>query len=846
VGLPSERTARLPGVRSSSRRALTAAAFAGVAGLALAPGLAFADETTPAATGSAANTVATADDQASSVEGVEVTGARRIQADSPKYVAPLVDTPQTITVVPKAVIEAQNLLTLRDILSTVPGITFGAGEGGSGYGDSINLRGYSASSDITVDGVRDSAQYSRSDPFNLQQLEVVNGANSVFAGAGSLGGSINLVSKTPEAKNENLVQAGVGTDNYYRATVDLNRLLTDNIAVRLNAMGHENDAPGRDVEDYRRWGVAPSITFGLTGPTQLTLSYFHQTDNNIPQYGVPFIFSPYMRANFPAYVLPGVDNSNYYGYANIDRQQSGVDLYTAKFDHTFSDNWSFHDLARGQSVVQLSVVDAPQGTFCLPNGINPQTGVACAPANTFAPSGPRGTYRHTLNTLLYNESDLSGKFNTGQLQHSLTVGVALTRETYHLNNGNMERNADGSSTGIAQAPGAPGAVVSITNPSANYTGPINFIQGGGGAPSATATTAASGGQVGSRDNEAAYLFDDIKVTDWFSVNGGVRYEHNEGSNTTSYYTYAGYLPATDGGIGFGPKSAGAPGGVFSGKGAPADNSDDLVSYRVGLVFKPSANSSIYLAYGNTETPSQSSVNGACVATTASNTCDVAPEKGQNLELGGKWDTMDGKLSLTASVFRNQRTNYKIANPDPTLPDQTLDGQSRVTGVALGASGKITDKWSIFTNYTYLDSLVVRGVPQACLQAVIPTASQAGCATAAATDATGKPLTATPKNSGSIWTTYNLVRHLQVGYGLTYSGDYVAVNAVGRGNPVYSVPGYVIHKAMISYEFNHDMSLQLNVNNLFDKSYYNRVRTSTAGWATPGDTRNATLTLNYRF
>ena len=116
-------------------------------------------------------------------------------AGSVKYTAPLLNTPQTITVIPEQVIKDQNLLSLRDILSTVPGITFGAGEGGGGYGDSVTLRGYAASSDITVDGLRDSAQYTRSDPFNTEQVEVVNGANSVYSGAGSVGGNINLVSK---------------------------------------------------------------------------------------------------------------------------------------------------------------------------------------------------------------------------------------------------------------------------------------------------------------------------------------------------------------------------------------------------------------------------------------------------------------------------------------------------------------------------------------------------------------------------------------------------------------------------------------------------------------------------
>jgi len=175
------------------------------------------------------------------------------KAESPKYVRPLLDTPQTITVIGNQTIQKQNLLTLRDVLSTIPGITFGAGEGGGGYGDSINLRGQSANTDISIDGVRDSAQYSRTDPFNVEQIEVTNGSNSVFGGSGAIGGNINIVTKRPKGYDETLVQAGVGTSDYYRATIDSNVRASDFIAVRLNAMYHENDVPARNVDRYKRW-----------------------------------------------------------------------------------------------------------------------------------------------------------------------------------------------------------------------------------------------------------------------------------------------------------------------------------------------------------------------------------------------------------------------------------------------------------------------------------------------------------------------------------------------------------------------------------------------------------------
>ncbi len=192
-----------------------------------------------------------------SQDSIVVTGATYAdELVNPKNIAPIIDTPQTITIISDQTIKKQNLLTLRDVLSTVPGITFGAGEGGGGYGDSINLRGYSANNDITQDGVRDSAQYSRTDPFNTQQVEVYNGANSVYNGSGSVGGTINLVSKTPQQSDLTIVEAGIGTDDYYRATIDSNQRVSDFIGVRLNAMIHRNDVPGRDVERFERWGVA--------------------------------------------------------------------------------------------------------------------------------------------------------------------------------------------------------------------------------------------------------------------------------------------------------------------------------------------------------------------------------------------------------------------------------------------------------------------------------------------------------------------------------------------------------------------------------------------------------------
>src|SRR5690242_6313449 len=207
----------------------------GAVGFLSSPALAAPDEADGNGTGTAQTDV----EQRSN--DVLVRGARQQQrVESPKATSVLLDTPQTVTVISDQTLRKQNLLTLRDALQTIPGITFGAGEGGGGYGDNINLRGYSASNDITIDGIRDSAQYSRTDPFNLQQIEIYNGANSVFNGSGSVGGTINLVTKAPRLENLTILQGSLGTDAYYRGALDSNWRVSPLVAVRLNAMVHHN------------------------------------------------------------------------------------------------------------------------------------------------------------------------------------------------------------------------------------------------------------------------------------------------------------------------------------------------------------------------------------------------------------------------------------------------------------------------------------------------------------------------------------------------------------------------------------------------------------------------------
>ncbi len=770
---------------------------------------------------------------------------------SAKSTASLLDTPQTITIIDNVTLQKQNLLTLRDALSTLPGITFGAGEGGGGFGDSINLRGYAANTDITVDGVRDSAQYSRTETFDLQQIEVYNGANSVFNGSGSVGGTINLVQKLPQAKSLTVISPSIGTDDYYRATVDSNIRVNDLVAFRLNAVYHKNDVPGRDVERFKRWGVAPAVTFGIDSQTRFTLMYLYQHDDNVPQYGVPYFAAAGGKPD-------GVPYSGYFGYRNIDEQKQTINQLTAIFEHDFSDHVSIRNLTRYENIRQLTIVDPPQaGGYALSgqciSATPANTGISRAaadgsctiniaasgqpainvnvPQGYYLPGGPRGNLRDTRNQLGYDQLDLRANFGTGPLQNELVLGAAATWEHYDLDTGRIFLNADGSNSfAITGLP-----LINIADPSHVVQGPAGHIYGSN-VYTGPVNYARSNRSVGEHEDYAAYLFDTSKIGEHFEVNFGVRWEHSTGDFTAFNYN-------TTPGARFGAVSS-----IL-----PQHNAENLFSYRVGGVFKPTKAVSLYIAYGNSKTPSITTVNGGCTtgtfgSATFVNFCDVQPEKAKNYEIGGKADLFHHRLQLTAALFRNERSNFRVASNDPSLGNvaiQVPDGRSRVDGLALGASGNLTRAWTIFANYTYLKSKVLNGLPERCV--ANPTNPNDGClAIYNAAPERGGPIQQTPKHSGSLFTTYTLPFGLQLGYGLTYQGSFAIVT-----DPGHKINGHyprsddwLTQRLFASYPVTPRLTAQVNVQNFANEHYYTSIRNN--GWAVPGALRSATFSLYYNF
>ncbi len=273
-----------------------------------------------------------------SLPEIDVTGESLYQADalsSPKYTGSLLTTPQSAQIITPQVREDEDDTSLRDSLRNVSGISIGAGEG-SYQGDNFSIRGFNARSDIFVDSMRDFGSYFR-DPFNTENIEVLKGPSSTEFGRGSTGGAVNMVSKTPELEGFTAGSVAYGTDNTHRGTLDIDQPIPElqGSAFRLNLMGDQSNVTDRNDVSYSRWGIAPSLAFGLDTPTRIILSYFHQEEDDNPDYGIPWV------NDRPAPVA----RNTFYGFTN-DYFKANVNVGTIIFEHDFNDDVTLHEQLR--------------------------------------------------------------------------------------------------------------------------------------------------------------------------------------------------------------------------------------------------------------------------------------------------------------------------------------------------------------------------------------------------------------------------------------------------------------------------------------------------------------------
>lgn len=675
-------------------------------------------------------------------ESVEVTAPLALPA-SPKYTQPLRDIPQSITVIPRAVIEQQNATTLRDVLRNVPGVTIQAGEGGVPAGDNLTIRGFSARTDIFVDGVRDFGGYSR-DPYNLEQVEVTKGPASSLSGRGSTGGSVNLVTKTPAVDESRALTVGGGTDARRRGTLDLNQPLGSSAALRVNGIFTDGDVARRDAVANRRWGISPALTLGLGGHTRATLLYSHLDQDNLPDYGIPWVPATAAGGPLDAYVgmAPPVDSSNFYGLTARDYEKTKTDMATLSVEHDAGQHLTLRNQLRWGRNDRDSVITAPR--FASP-----------ASPTLYTQINRQLQSRDMTDAILSNQTSATARFETGGAAHALVAGVDIGFED--------------SVNYLRTGPTAPLADLYDPNPSDPYPGGV------------ARTGAVNDGEA---TGVGAYALDTVNLGSHVELSGSLRFDWFD--------------------VDYGSKDA--AGGVTS-----FGRTDELWSWRLGLVYKPRPYGSVYLGAGTSFNPSAEGLSLTPAL------AELEPEKTRSVELGTKWDLAQQRLALTAALFRTEKTNARTPGLNPGDPATVLAGGQKVGGVELGAYGAIGRRITLFAGYAHMWS-------------EIEASNAAG--------ETGNALAQTPEDTFNLWLTWTAPRGLTLGGGVQYM-DSVYRNALNT----LEAPSYWLVNATAAYEVNRVLTLRLNAYNLADEEYVDRVG---GGHFVPGPGRYGMLTLDVKF
>jgi catecholate siderophore receptor len=744
------------------------------------------------------------EDKAADVNPYTQKGApykARVSGD-PRRVKPLAETPATIQVLTATQIEESGETDLRDVLDGVPGVTVGTGENGNAFGDRYIIRGQEVRSDVFVDGLRDPGMTTR-ESFAVEQIEVTKGPSSSFGGRGTTGGAVNSITKQASTDyNFNRVDLGVGTDNFWRGTLDSNWRVSDDVAVRANLLYTSEDVPNRKPSDRERWGGALSASLRISDSVRLLLDYYHLTANDTPDLGgyVPAptgtagnvaIHGPWNEV--PAYAQKG------------DFLKSEVDTFTARV---------FIEPFEGFRIINSTRYGMTSNGYVV-TGL--RGGAYDQAANSYAPLTLSSHQGWQDVDYFVNQFNVFGEFNTGAIRHSLIAGaeysdLKVVNGVYQLTNSggfNCQTSGTGAfNTYCLTVAGADRALVS---------GDINDILG----RSATKGNWDSDWRV---KTMSLYLMDTIDITPWLTLHGGLRMDSFTYSNVIQNTTTLAQTTYRYG--------------------------DTLWNGHAGLVIKPAEEGIIYVTWGTSkeinggesDLGSNCGYGGVCIVNGVSDVGDGAPESATNIEIGTKWDLFDDRLLIQAAVFQLTKDDvFESGSAGSYSTFGSLNtGKHRIRGIELGLVGNITEKLSGQVAATFMESEILKTNQQP------PASAPAG------STLVGKRLSNFANTAFSAQLRYQATDAFSFGGTATYK------SAMYTGQPDspaaydftldvnrYKVPSYWVFDAFVNYKFNENFSARLNINNVGNKDYY------LAGYQSghflyKGDERRATLTLTGRF
>jgi catecholate siderophore receptor len=655
--------------------------------------------------------------------------------DAVKTPTPIIDVPQSLSIVTADQIALQGFESIGDILRYTPGLSISQGEG---HRDAINIRGNQTTADFFLNGIRDDVQYYRP-LYNLQQIEILRGANALLFGRGGGGGVINRVTKSPLIDERFAVlSAAADTFGGYEAAADVNLDAGPRVAARLNAYVEEL-RNHRDAYEGERYAVNPTLRADLSDQTTAELFYERVDDDRVVDRGVPSV----SVADGPDTPLRGARDV-FFGDPEANNTTLEADLLRARVDHVFS------DALRGNATLQYAQYDkAYQNIY--PAGFD-----ASAAPSLVTLDGYRDV---TDRENLILQANLIGEFRTGRLGHTLLFGVEYgDQETANAREDTVFAATNDDQVTVAFDNGIEVPDFAFSNTVRDRTSEVSFT--------------------------SLYLQDQIDLTDAFKLVLGARFDEFD----VSVFDAQAVSPGDDG---------------------RRSRVDDEISPRLGFIYKPAENVSIYASYSETFLPSA----GDQFLTLTPTSEDIQPQVFENQEIGAKWDIRPG-LSFTASVFRLERGLFTTVDPDDAATTITVPG-STTDGLELQLVGDLTERWYVSAGYSYLDGEVEGGAQD------------------------GNVTRQTPEHMASLWTRYAATDRLGLALGVTYQDAFFVLedNAV-------EVPNYTRVDAAAFYDLTDATRIQLNIENLFDTDYFpdahNNDNIST------GAPLNARVRISHRF
>jgi len=613
----------------------------------------------------------------------------------------LIDLPQSVNVINQEQLKDQQATSLGQSITYAPGIDLDQGEGNR---DAFIIRGNKTTADIFLDGVKDDAEYYR-DLYNIERVDVLMGANGILFGKGGSGGIVNRVSKQALFSDINSYALQLGSFDSKRATLDINRKITDRFAVRLNVLVDKGDSFISGV-NYEKQGINPVFTFLLDDKTTIKFGreYFH--DQRIGYRGVPSQNGRPYNGN----------RGTYYGAASASPNEVSVNSTFFNIEHNFSDNVNIKNTTRYTDYDKFY-----------------QNVYAGSYVGEHAPDQIKlkGYYDNTQRQNFFNQTDVTWSFETGGLEHTLLTGLEVGSQDnrrYRLEANPVD--------------------VSVHNPVSSGWSFNTYA----------------------RDKKtdirytSVYIQDQIKINDQHQFVLGLRKDHYE----TDFNNVK--------------------------DSAKFNIKDNMLSSRIGYIFKPNENISYYASYSNAYQPR----NGDQLDGISNDNVNQDPEKFINYEVGTKIQFHE-QLFGTFALYQLERERMQITDPDDVTKKIIVDGQ-KSRGLEFTLNGNLTDRYSVLAGYNYVNAEITKDL-------VLDNKSISK----------GTNLGNVASHNFSIWNKYEFNSTWSAALGMVGRGEMYAETP--NSSISVTMPGWVRMDAAAYARIDEKTRVQFNIENLLDKTYY---------------------------